>query len=74
MTDAELAAHYKRQRDNLLASMQESPVSSGVCCCGDAMDAHAHPMDCGHSPRDEWDWHVECTVKQIKQEDAAIGV
>lgn len=33
-------------------------VSSGVCCCGDAMDGHASPMVCGHSPVDMWDYAV----------------
>ena len=27
-------------------------IEEGVCCCGDNMDTHAKPMDCGHSPVD----------------------
>ena len=27
-------------------------IEDGVCCCGDNMDTHAEPMDCGHSPVD----------------------
>ena len=27
-------------------------IEEGVCCCGDNMDTHAEPMDCGHSPVD----------------------
>ena len=27
-------------------------IEEGVCCCGDSMDTHAEPMDCGHSPVD----------------------
>ncbi|GHC12722.1 hypothetical protein GCM10007291_07530 [Gemmobacter nanjingensis] len=27
-------------------------VSAGVCCCGENMDGHSNPMECGHSPVD----------------------
>lgn len=27
-------------------------IEEGVCCCGDSMDTHAEPMDCGHLPVD----------------------
>lgn len=27
-------------------------IEEGVCCCGDSMDTHANPMDCGHVPVD----------------------
>ncbi len=36
-----------------------APVSSGVCCCGEAIDGHSSPMICGHSPVDLWDHSVE---------------
>ncbi len=36
-----------------------APVSSGVCCCGEAIDRHSSPMICGHSPVDLWDHSVE---------------
>ena len=36
-----------------------APVSSGVCCCGEAIDGHSSPMICGHSPVDLWDYSVE---------------
>ena len=55
---AELAAEQAnntRLRD-FIASAQ---VSSGVCCCGEAMDGHSSPMSCGHSPVDMWDHAVE---------------
>ena len=40
---------------DFIASAQ---VSSGVCCCGEAMDGHSSPMSCGHSPVDMWDHAV----------------
>lgn len=27
-------------------------IEEGVCCCGDNMENHTSPMDCGHSPVD----------------------
>ena len=27
-------------------------IEEGVCCCGDNMNGHSHPMSCGHSPVD----------------------
>lgn len=27
-------------------------IEEGVCCCGDGMDTHAEPINCGHSPVD----------------------
>ena len=27
-------------------------IEEGVCCCGDNMDNHSPPMDCGHMPLD----------------------
>lgn len=49
--------------------VRHAPVSSGVCCCGDNMANHPEPMNCGHSPVDEWDhallgWLKELGVEQ----------
>ena len=27
-------------------------IEDGVCCCGDDMEGHSDPMNCGHSPVD----------------------
>lgn len=43
-----------------------APVSSGVCCCGDSMDNHPNPMNCGHSPLDMWDNAVANLLKEAK--------
>lgn len=40
----------------LLEFIEGAPVESGLCCCGDSMN---HPFD-SHSPRDQWDYAVEC--------------
>ena len=46
-------------------------VSSGVCCCGDAMNWHASPMTCGHSPVDMWDYAVS-SLLDTKSDDSAL--
>lgn len=33
-------------------------TEAGVCCCGDDMERHAHPMSCGHSPVDQGSYAV----------------
>lgn len=65
---AELAASQARE-EKLLDFIQNAPVSSGVCCCGECMDRHSNPMSCGHSPRDQWDWSVQCLVEESKKHD-----
>lgn len=64
-----LAAEYKKQRDDLLEFMKGAQVSSGVCCCGDMMDKHAHPMTSGHNPVDMWDHAVMSWTEQIEKFD-----
>ena len=27
-------------------------IEDGVCCCGEDMEGHSNPMNCGHSPVD----------------------
>jgi hypothetical protein len=73
MTDAELAAHYKAQRDKLLAFAQNAPVASGVCCCGDDMGEHSSAYDYGHSPVDQWDWSLQCWEKEFDEFDKQVG-
>lgn len=43
-------------------------IEEGVCCCGDSMDTHAEPMDCGHSPFD----HGAYIAKGLVEETNAI--
>lgn len=62
---AELA-EAQAQKQRLLDFIKCAPVASGVCCCGESMDRHSDPMDCGHTPRDEWDWAVECLLKDME--------
>lgn len=66
----ELTALQARE-EKLLDFIQNAPVSSGVCCCGECMDRHSNPMSCGHSPTDQWDWSVQCMVEESKKQDHA---
>ena len=59
-------ARLEQENDQLRAQINvlrdfiaSAQVSSGVCCCGEAMDGHSSPMSCGHSPVDMWDHAVE---------------
>lgn len=62
-----LAAAYKAQRDALLAFIQNVPVKSGVCCCGDDIGEHGYHSN--HSPVDQWDHSVESWAKDFDKFD-----
>ena len=42
-------------------------IEEGVCCCGDNMENHTNPMDCGHTPLD----HGTYIVIQLAEETSA---
>ncbi|MGL4260781.1 MAG: hypothetical protein ACRCTX_04115 [Afipia sp.] len=39
-------------------------VESGVCCCGDSMENHPDPMECGHSPVDSGAYNAKHLYEQ----------
>ena len=41
-----------------VASLERANTAEGVCCCGDSMDRHPNPMNCGHSPVDIGDYYA----------------
>jgi len=45
--------------------VEQAPVSSGVCCCGDSMDNHASALTCGHEPVDQWDHALHGWLKEL---------
>ncbi len=55
----------------LMDFIAHAQVSSGVCCCGDAMNGHASPMTCGHSPVDMWDYAVS-SLLDTKSDDSSL--
>ncbi len=42
-------------------------VSAGVCCCGENMDGHSNPMECGHSPVDMGDYSAGQWLASIQR-------
>lgn len=49
---------WKAYAIRLVEFIENAEVQSGVCCCGDSMEGHANPMNCGHSPVDMWSYSV----------------
>ena len=41
-----------------IAAIEHADMADGVCCCGDNMDNHSEPMNCGHSPVDAGEYHA----------------
>lgn len=50
----------------LTSTMENCSVTAGVCMCGDSMEGHANPMDCGHSPVDMGQYHADAAYKSAK--------
>ena len=46
--------------------IENAPVYSGVCCCGDGMDGHASAMTCGHVAVDQWDYAMRGMVDELR--------
>ena len=51
-------------------------IEEGVCCCGDNMENHGDPMNCGHSPTDHGSYIARmlfqttiATIAKIKGND-----
>jgi hypothetical protein len=58
-------AEIERLREalgGLIGCFEQSEVRSGHCCCGDDMENHANPMDCGHSPVDSGMYYADLAV------------
>lgn len=65
-------ADVKRLRDlvNQAADIfQNCQVSALVCCFVGNMEGHAHPMSCGHSPVDMWEYAVRNWITAIQRKE-----
>ncbi len=49
-----------------VASLERADTSEVVCCCGDSMDGHASPMDCGHNPTDMGDYYAGLALEAAR--------
>ena len=41
-------------------------MKSGVCCCGDDMENHENPMNCGHSPLDSGEYYAALAIDKTR--------
>ena len=66
---ADAQAEIARRRGALeraISFVEHAEVSGGVCCCGDSIEGHRYPMNCGHSPRDMWDYASEGFINEMQ--------
>jgi len=49
-----------------IAAIEHADMSEGVCCCGDNMEGHSDPMNCGHSPVDMGEYHAHQVLKAAR--------
>lgn len=47
--------------------VENSEISSGVCCCGDDMVTHSEPISCGHTPVDQASYAAHNHYKHVKE-------
>lgn len=47
-------------------ALEQADTSEGFCCCGDSMERHGNPMDCGHSPVDAGDYQASQVIAQAR--------
>ena len=57
----------------LLRLIDEFGIKSGVCCCGDDMERHGNPMDCGHSPVDSGEYYSGSAIEAASAALAQSG-
>jgi hypothetical protein len=50
-----------------VASIEHADMSDGVCCCGEEMDGHSDPMNCGHTPTDMGKYYAFLALKAARK-------
>lgn len=55
-----------------VVSLERADTKEGVCCCGDNMETHDNPMNCGHSPVDMGEYHASNAISAANAAIAAI--
>lgn len=46
---------------------EQCDITTGVCCCGENMETHSEPMDCGHTPVDQGVYSAHNHYKHVKE-------
>lgn len=52
--------------ERMIACVERADVRAGWCCCGDSMENHGNPMDCGHSPVDMGEYYTSSALELAK--------
>lgn len=50
----------------LLSAYEQADHRAGYCCCGDDMERHGDPMDCGHTPADAGEYAADNVIRDVK--------
>lgn len=50
----------------LLSAYEQADHRAGYCCCGDDMERHGDPMDCGHTPVDAGEYAADNVIRDVK--------
>lgn len=56
-----------------IVAIEHANMADGVCCCGDNMEGHSEPMNCGHSPVDMGEYHAHQVLTAARAALRAIG-
>ena len=57
-----------------VSSLERADTAEGVCCCGENMESHGDPMNCGHSPVDMGDYYARKALEAARAAIAAYEV
>ena len=49
--------------EDVLTTLQQCEIKTGVCCCGDNMEGHDPGYNCGHSALDMYDYYGEPVLR-----------
>ena len=63
--DAQIAALVGALR-GCITAIEHADMADGVCCCGDEMEGHSDPMDCGHTPTDRGEHYAHQVLTAAK--------
>lgn len=59
------SAHLRKALGLLREVEQHAIWSVGTCCCGEDMATHSDPMSCGHTPRDQLEYHMTRRLEDV---------
>ena len=63
--DAQIATLVEALR-GCITAIEHADMADGVCCCGDEMEGHSDPMDCGHTPTDRGEHYAHQVLTAAK--------